>query len=77
MLIAIDEAHCISQWGHEFRSSYRRVGDLRKAMPGVPFMALTATATKAVRNDILNNLALRNPIITLTGFDRCVFQCLV
>ncbi|KAI1713758.1 DEAD/DEAH box helicase domain-containing protein [Ditylenchus destructor] len=70
VLIAIDEAHCISQWGHEFRSSYRRVGDLRKAMPGVPFMALTATATKAVRNDIINNLALRNPIITLTGFDR-------
>uniref|UniRef100_A0A915DMQ8 ATP-dependent DNA helicase n=1 Tax=Ditylenchus dipsaci TaxID=166011 RepID=A0A915DMQ8_9BILA len=69
-LIAVDEAHCISQWGHEFRSSYRQVGDMRRSFPGVPFMALTATATSPVRSDIIKNLMLVSPIITLTGFDR-------
>lgn len=69
-MIAIDEAHCISQWGHEFRSSYRNISALRNSFPGVPFIALTATATEPVQNDIVNNLKLINPIITLTGFNR-------
>ncbi|XP_071970116.1 bifunctional 3'-5' exonuclease/ATP-dependent helicase WRN isoform X3 [Engystomops pustulosus] len=69
-LIAIDEAHCISEWGHDFRSAYRCLGKLKKLLPSVPVMALTATASPSVRSDILASLHLRDPQITCTSFDR-------
>ncbi|XP_052255826.1 bifunctional 3'-5' exonuclease/ATP-dependent helicase WRN-like isoform X2 [Dreissena polymorpha] len=69
-LIAIDEAHCVSQWGHDFRDSYRKLGQLRSLFSNTPFMALTATATPEVRLDICKSLRMKNPIITCTGFDR-------
>ena len=55
-LFAIDEAHCVSQWGHDFRHAYRLLGDLRNALPSVPFMALTATATPQVQSDIVSSM---------------------
>uniref|UniRef100_A0A671RKZ4 DNA 3'-5' helicase n=1 Tax=Sinocyclocheilus anshuiensis TaxID=1608454 RepID=A0A671RKZ4_9TELE len=61
---AVDEAHCISQWGHDFRSAYRDLGKLKKNLPGVPILALTATASPSIREDIVN------PLITCTSFDR-------
>jgi len=69
-LLAIDEAHCISQWGHDFRPSYLRVADARARLGGPPTVALTATATPEVREDICRQLALRNPRTIITGFDR-------
>lgn len=69
-LLAIDEAHCISEWGHDFRPSYKRLGALRAALNSPPVMALTATATPAVRKDIAAQLELREPEIVVTGFDR-------
>lgn len=69
-LIAIDEAHCVSQWGHDFRSSYRNLAKMRQTFPGVPVMALTATATATVRDDIATNLQMVRPSIICTGFDR-------
>uniref|UniRef100_T1JAJ4 DNA 3'-5' helicase n=1 Tax=Strigamia maritima TaxID=126957 RepID=T1JAJ4_STRMM len=69
-LVAVDEAHCVSQWGHDFRSAYRKLGLLRKSLPDVPFMAVTATATPQVKNDIISNLNFKNTVITCTGFDR-------
>src|SRR5438045_2202001 len=59
--IAIDEAHCISEWGHDFRPEYRELKKLRRHLPDVPIMALTATATERVRADILKQLARREP----------------
>ncbi|VDK54954.1 unnamed protein product [Cylicostephanus goldi] len=69
-LIAIDEAHCVSQWGHDFRSSYRGLAKIRRILTDCPAIALTATATQVVRKDIIDNLELNNPVVTCTGFDR-------
>lgn len=67
---AIDEAHCISQWGHEYRPAYRRLAMLRRHFPGVPLRAFTATATEAVRSDILTILGMREPRTLVGDFDR-------
>jgi ATP-dependent DNA helicase RecQ len=69
-LIAIDEAHCISEWGHDFRPEYRQISELRKHFPSVPFMALTATATGRVREDIVSHLKLREPSCYVASFNR-------
>ena len=69
-LLAVDEAHCISEWGHDFRPSYRRIGQLRERLGGLQTVALTATATPAVRRDIIAQLALDDPDIVVGGFDR-------
>jgi ATP-dependent DNA helicase RecQ len=67
---AVDEAHCISEWGHDFRPDYRRISDLRERFPDAPFLAFTATATDRVRNDIVERLALRSPRIHVGSFNR-------
>jgi ATP-dependent DNA helicase RecQ len=69
-LIAVDEAHCISEWGHDFRPEYRQIADLRGLFPNVPFMALTATATERMREDIIAHLKLREPQIYVASFNR-------
>jgi len=69
-LFAIDEAHCVSQWGHDFRPEYITLGRLRQHFPEVPFIALTATADKQTRDDILHQLKLRQPQLTVASFDR-------
>jgi Werner syndrome ATP-dependent helicase len=69
-LIAIDEAHCVSQWGHDFRSSYRHLHRLREAYDQVPLLALTATATRDVIQDISDSLKLKRSKIVTTSFDR-------
>ena len=69
-LIAIDEAHCVSQWGHDFRPAYLKISELKTAFPKVPFLALTATATKRVQTDICTNLALENPQFFTKSFTR-------
>ena len=69
-LLAIDEAHCISEWGHDFRPSYLRVGAVREKLGSPPTIALTATATPDVRRDIARQLGLRDPETVVTGFDR-------
>ena len=67
---AIDEAHCISEWGHDFRPEYRQISALRKIFPDVPMMALTATATERVREDIVKQLHLRSPACYVASFNR-------
>jgi ATP-dependent DNA helicase RecQ len=69
-LIAIDEAHCISEWGHDFRPEYRQISGLREIFPNVPFMALTATATGRVREDIVSHLQLHEPKCYVASFNR-------
>ena len=69
-LIAIDEAHCISEWGHDFRPDYRNLKTLRRDFPAVPMIALTATATESVRADIAAQLGLRQPGIFMSSFNR-------
>src|SRR6266545_1448299 len=68
--IAVDEAHCISQWGHDFRPEYRQLGRLRELLPGASLHAFTATATARVRRDIAGQLALRAPLEFVGSFDR-------
>jgi ATP-dependent DNA helicase RecQ len=68
--LAIDESHCISAWGHDFRNVYLKINKFRKHFPNIPIMAVTATATNKVVEDIINNLNLNNPKITIANFDR-------
>jgi ATP-dependent DNA helicase RecQ len=69
-LIAVDEAHCISQWGYDFRPPYLHIADLRQLHPNVPVLALTATATADVKNDIQDKLQFKNPVIYQQSFER-------
>ncbi|CAA9386719.1 MAG: ATP-dependent DNA helicase RecQ [uncultured Pyrinomonadaceae bacterium] len=69
-LFAIDEAHCISSWGHDFRPEYIQLGRLKRYFPDVPLIALTATADKLVRNDIVERLAIRNAALFVSSFNR-------
>lgn len=69
-LIAIDEAHCVSQWGHDFRPAYLKISDLKKHFQKVPFLALTATATPKVKEDIISETGLQNPQIFQKSFAR-------
>ncbi|WP_293347580.1 MULTISPECIES: DNA helicase RecQ [unclassified Microcoleus] len=67
---AIDEAHCVSEWGHDFRPEYRQMERVRDRYPDIPIMGLTATATERVRQDIIQQLNLRNPYIHVASFNR-------
>lgn len=69
-LVAIDEAHCISQWGYDFRPPYLKIAELREIKPNIPFIALTATATRLVREDIINRLELTHPVEFQKSFAR-------
>jgi ATP-dependent DNA helicase RecQ len=68
--VVIDEAHCVSEWGHDFRPEYRQISRLRDWLPGVPMMALTATATERVRADVATHLRLRDPAVFVASFNR-------
>lgn len=68
--VAVDEAHCISQWGHDFRPEYRQLATLRSLLPGVSLHACTATATPRVQRDIVEQLQLRDPLVLVGSFDR-------
>ncbi len=69
-LVAVDEAHCISQWGYDFRPSYLRIAELRELVPGVPFMALTASATRRVQEDIVDKIRLKPVAVFKKSFAR-------
>lgn len=69
-LIAIDEAHCVSQWGHDFRPAYLNIKQLRAHFPKIPFLALTASATQHVKEDVINQLELKDPKIFQSSFER-------
>lgn len=69
-LFAVDEAHCISMWGHQFRPEYRKIKNLRQNFPNTPFAAFTATATKRVREDIIKELMLKDPAVFIGSFNR-------
>jgi ATP-dependent DNA helicase RecQ len=69
-LLVVDEAHCISQWGHDFRPDYRKLKQARKMMKNPPVLGGTATATPEVREDIIKQLEMVNPLVKITGFDR-------
>jgi ATP-dependent DNA helicase RecQ len=69
-LLAVDEAHCISEWGHDFRPHYRRIGAMRERLGTPQAVALTATATPEVRTDIIRQLSLRRPVVVVGGFNR-------
>jgi ATP-dependent DNA helicase RecQ len=68
--LAIDEAHCVSEWGHDFRPEFRQIAQLRDLLPQVPVIALTATATERVREDIVKHLGLRRPATFVASFNR-------
>ncbi len=70
VMLAVDEAHCISQWGHDFRPEYGSIGQLRQRFPELPVMALTATADETTRNDIAHLLQMDDPLIQISSFDR-------
>ena len=76
-LFAIDEAHCVSQWGHDFRKDYLELGELKRIFPEVPIMALTATADQRTRDDIVVRLKLNQPKRLIGGFDRPNIRYLV
>ena len=69
-LVAVDEAHCVSQWGHDFRPAYLKISALKKHLPQVPFLALTASATERVQKDIVTQLGLTDPVIYKKSFAR-------
>src|SRR5690606_4505730 len=69
-LIAVDEAHCVSQWGYDFRPPYMHIKELKEIHPDVPFIALTASATEEVQQDILDKLALKDANVFKKSFER-------